>query len=181
MLRSPRLAALALAAPFVLAACGKDAGSTASSSCAAPAATATATATARPTAAAPTAAPTATAAPAPAGGGACSLVGAWKGNYPPGPFPFSGRPLEATFNADGTSKTHSERADDEQAWKVDGEGFSIHRTKVEKGGRFTCKNDEIGKYAVSFTPDCGGATFKLQQDACKGRSKTMDGLTLKRK
>src|SRR5580700_8661459 len=106
MLRSPRLAALALAAPFVLAACGKDAGSTSSSTGAAPA-----------PASAPTARATAT---APASGGACSFAGTWTGNYPPGPYPFSGHPLDVTFNADGSGKTHSERADDEIAWKVDG-------------------------------------------------------------
>jgi|HubBroStandDraft_4_1064222.scaffolds.fasta_scaffold344224_2 hypothetical protein len=179
MLRSPRLAALALAAPFVLAACGKDAGSTSSSTGAAPAPASAPTARATATATAP--APAATAAPAPASGGACSFAGTWTGNYPPGPYPFSGHPLDVTFNADGSGKTHSERADDEIAWKVDGGAFSLHRTKVDKGGRFTCRNEEVGKYAFSFTPDCSGLTFKLQQDPCKGRSKAMDGLAVKRK
>jgi hypothetical protein len=168
---------LFLAASLVLAACGKDAGSTSSGAAPAPATASTA----RPAATATAPAPAATATAAPAGGGACTFVGTWKGTYPPGPYPFSGHTFEITFNADGSGITHSERADEDFAWKSEGGTFSIHRTKVDKGGRFTCGNTEIGKYGFTFTPDCGGTTLKLTQDPCRGRAKVMDGVSLKRK
>jgi hypothetical protein len=180
MLSLPRPAALALvlATATLLAACGKGDG-TSSTTGAAPASTSAA--------ARPTAAPTATAAPAapttaaPAKGGVCAFTGAWTGTYPPGPYPFSGTPFEFNFNADGTGVTKSQRADQEFAWKQEAGAFSIHGVKVERGGRFSCSKDETGKYTPTFTPDCGTVTFKLVQDGCKGRSKTMDGASMKRK
>ena len=174
-----RLAAVVLAftATALNAACGKEDASS-SSSGSTPAATATA---AHPTATT-AAAPPATATAAPAKGGACSFTGGWSGTYPPGPYPFSGTPFELTFNADGTGITKSQRADQEFAWKQEAGGvFTIHGIKVERGGRFTCSKDEVGRYGYTFTPDCSSVSFKLTQDGCKGRSKTMDGISIKRK
>jgi hypothetical protein len=175
-----------LLAAVLLAACGsKDASST--SSGAAPTATATAAARATATAApAPTAAapaPTsAPAAPAPGKGGACSLAGGWTGTYPPGPYPFSGTPIEFTFNADGTGMTHSARADQEIAWTLSGTDFTIHGTHGSHGGRFSCRNEDIGKWSATFSPDCNSLTFKLVQDPCKGRAKQVENpVTMKRK
>ena len=165
----------AVAASLALAACGKDAGSSSSSGAAPSAAT-----SAKPAAtAAATATVTATAAPAK--GGACAFTGVWTGNYPPGPYPFSGTPFEFTFNADGSGVTKSQRADQEFAWKVEGSTFSFHGVKVEKGGRFTCSKEEVGKYTFTFTPDCSSVTLKLVQDPCKGRAKMADGASMKRK
>jgi hypothetical protein len=173
-LRDVAAAALLPLAAGLLAACGKDGG---------PSSTGTAAATAVATTAAPrptAAAPAATTA-APAKGGTCAFTGGWTGTYPPGPYPFSGTAFEFTFNGDGSGMTHSQRADQEFAWKVEGGAFAIHGVKVERGGRFACSKDEVGKYSYTFTPDCGTVTFKLTQDACKGRSKTMDGAAMKRK
>lgn len=169
---SHRLAAFAL---LTLAACGKE---DASSSTGAAPASATAAAP-KPTAAATAAPkPTATAAPAPA---ACTFPGTWTGTYPPGPYPFSGQPFDFTLRADGSALTHSARADQEFAWKVEGGALTLHSVKVEHGGRFACSKDDVGKYKYRFTPDCSGFTLELAQDPCKGRSKTLDGASLKRK
>lgn len=173
----PRLAVIVVITPWILAACGNDsASSSTGAATAAKTAPPPATATAAPK---PTPAPAATTA-APAAG-ACNFSGTWTGNYPPGPYPFSGTPFEFTFNADGTGLTHSQRADQEFAWKVEGGVFNIHGIKVEKGGRFSCSKDEVGKWSYTFTPDCGSVTFKLKEDPCKGRAKTMDGASMKRK
>ena len=162
---------------LLAAACGnKDAPSPAPSSAAtAPPATAAQTAAAPHTAAAPASSG------APAAGGACKLDGSWVGTYPPGPYPFSGTRLEFTFNADGTGLTDSARAKTEFAWKTEGASLSFHGVKDVRPGRFTCAKNEVGKYAFTFTPDCGTVTFKLQQDPCKGRALTADGISLKRK
>lgn len=133
-----------------------------------------------PTAAA-TPPPSASASAAPAKAAACTLLGAWTGNYPPGPFPFSGTPLDFTLNADGTGLTHSARADQDLAWKTEGSTFSLHGIKAQKGGRFSCAQDQIGQYSWSFSADCNTLTFKLAKDPCKGRTLTMDGLVVKRK
>src|SRR5579871_4309605 len=140
----------------ILAACGKGESSSAPSASPttspAPATTAAATAAA----AHPTAVATATAAAttAPAAGGACSFVGEWGGTYPPGPYPFSGTPFEFSFKADGTGTTKSARADSEIAWKVEGSVFQIHGVKTTKGGRFTCRAEDVGKWGFTFSPDC---------------------------
>ena len=172
---SPRLALLP-AATLLLAACGKDASSSTSSG-AAPAAT-----TAAVTAAAPaTAAPTPTATAAPAKGGACSFAGTWTGTYPPGPYPFSGTPIDITFNADGTGVTHSARADQEIVWKVVGGEFTLHGVKGAHG-RFTCGNEDVARWAPTWSADCNSLSFKLVQDPCKGRAKQVEnGITMKRK
>jgi hypothetical protein len=164
----------------LLAACGKDEAST-SPSATATAAPAPTPAPAASVAPAATASATAAATAAPAAGGACSFAGEWTGTYPPGPYPFSGTPFEFSFKADGTGITKSMRADSEFAWKVEGGTFSIHGTKINKGGRFSCSKEEVGKWGFAFTPDCSGVTFKIQQDPCKGRAKTMDGASMKRK
>jgi hypothetical protein len=171
------LAAPVLLAATLLTACGNKGDASSSTGSASAAATATAAAPAS----AASAAPRATASAAPAAGGACGFKGSWTGTYPPGPYPFSGQPFEFTFNGDGTGVTHSARADQEFAWKTEGNVFSIHGAKVERGGRFTCSKEEVGKYGYQFTPDCNGVTFKLAQDACKGRTKVMDGTSMKRK
>jgi hypothetical protein len=172
---------LLIAAVLVSACAGKDASPSASTG-AAPTATATAAAraTTAPTATAP--APTSAPAPAPGKGGTCSLVGGWTGTYPPGPYPFSGTPIEFTFAADGTGATHSARADQDIAWTLSGSDFTIHGTHGSHGGRFSCKNEDIGKWSASFTPDCNSLTFKLVQDPCKGRAKQVENpVTMKRK
>jgi len=182
MLR-PRFALLG-AVPALLLGCGKDAGSTQPSAAASappppPVATATAATTVTPAAAASaTVAVTA----APPAGGACTFTGGWTGTYPPGPYPFSGTQFEFSMKGDGTGTTHSARADSDFAWKVEGGSFLIHGTKVEKGGRFTCRKEDLGKWSFAFAPDCNSVTMKLQQDPCRGRAKQVEnGLTMKRK
>lgn len=171
--------ALLCSAPALLVACGnKGSSSSSESPSAALTASAAPTAVARPTA---TAAAPVTATAAPAAGGTCAFTGGWTGTYPPGPYPFSGTPFEFTFNADGSGKTHSQRADEEFAWKAEAGTFSIHGVKVAKGGRFTCRLEDVGKYGFSFTPDCSTVTLKLTEDHCKGRATTTDGISLKRK
>lgn len=172
------LAVLGLA-QLLLTACGKDSVSSSSSSVPAttaktPAATATAVATA--TASAPT-----TTAPAPATGGACSFAGEWTGNLPPGSYPFSGKPFDFVFHADGTGITDSGRATPAVAWKSEGGIFSIRDINDVRRSPYTCREDEVGKYGFTFTPDCTTVTMKLQEDPCTGRSKAVDGLSMKRK
>lgn len=175
----PALAIFSLTA-LLLTAYGKDSGS--SSTAPATSAAATTSAPAGTVAAPPPATATATAtASAAATGGACSFAGEWTGNYPPGPYPFSGKPFDFTFNADGTGITDSARAKTEVAWKTEGGTFSIHGVKDVRPGRFTCAKDEVGKFGFTFTSDCNTVTMKLQQDPCKGRGKTVDGLSMKRK
>jgi hypothetical protein len=125
--------------------------------------------------------PTTAAAPAKAAGGACSLVGSWTGVYPPGPYPFSGHPLEMTFNADGTGSTASERATAELAWKGDGSTATFHGTKPGNGGRYSCRVEEEAKITTEFSADCGAMTAHLVSDPCKGRALTINGISLKRK
>ncbi|MEP7121997.1 MAG: hypothetical protein ABJE95_13845 [Byssovorax sp.] len=125
--------------------------------------------------------PGATTAPAKATGGACSLVGSWTGVYPPGPYPFSGRPLEVTLNADGTGSTASERATAELAWKADGSTLTFHGTKPGNGGRYSCKVEEEAKMTTELSADCSTLTVHLVSDPCKGRALTLNGISLKRK
>jgi hypothetical protein len=178
--------ALSIAISLGLVACGKgsDAAATTATATAAPPLAApppTAPQTATSTAA-PTPSPTQTAAAAPPAGGACALAGDWSGTYPPGPYPFSGTPLEFIIRGDGTGTTRSARADSEFAWKAEGGTFSIHGTSTTRGGRFTCTKDQVGKWGYSFSPDCNTLTMKLQQDPCKGRAKQVEGgLSVKRK
>jgi hypothetical protein len=125
--------------------------------------------------------PITAATPAKATGGACSLVGSWTGVYPPGPYPFSGHPLEMTFNADGTGSTASERATAELAWKGDGATATFHGTKPGNGGRYSCRVEEEARITTEFSADCATMTAHLVSDPCKGRALTINGISLKRK
>jgi len=119
--------------------------------------------------------------PAKAAAGACSLVGSWTGVYPPGPYPFSGHPLEMTFNADGTGSTASDRATAELAWKGDGNAVTFHGTKPGNGGRYSCRVEDEAKITTEFSADCATMTAHLVSDPCKGRALTINGISLKRK
>src|SRR5438477_11816276 len=132
---------LALTIVASLVACSKGSGD-------GPASTSTTTAApAKTTAATTTASAATTAAPS---GGACSIVGAWTGKYPPGPYPFSNTPFDLVFKADGTGTTDSQRAHDvELAWKMDGATLAFHGTKGETGGRYACPRDQDGRYVPS--------------------------------
>lgn len=171
-MRSPiRSASLLLITFVAFAACKKD--EPPSSTGTPPGSTASPQKTAAP--------PATSAASAPAKPGACTFTGTWTGNYPPGPYPFSGTQFEFTFNADGTGVTKSQRADQEFAWKTEGNVFAIHGVKVEQGGRYTCSKEQVGKWSYTFTPDCNTVTFKVVEDPCVGRAKQADGASMKRK
>jgi hypothetical protein len=118
--------------------------------------------------------------PARPAGGACSVVGSWTGVYPPGPYPFSGHPLDMTFNADGTGSTASERANSDIAWKPDAGGMAFHGTKPG-AGRYSCQVNEEAKITTEFSADCVTMTVHLVADPCKGRAQTLNGMSLKRK
>ena len=125
--------------------------------------------------------PAATTTPAKAPAGACSLVGSWTGVYPPGPYPFSGHPLDMTFNADGTGSTASERATAELAWKTDSGAVTFHGMKPGNGGRYSCRVEDEAKITTEFSADCSTMTAHLVSDPCKGRALTINGISLKRK
>ncbi|MEO7328193.1 MAG: hypothetical protein ABI193_06425, partial [Minicystis sp.] len=110
----------------------------------------------------------------------CTLVGAWAGNYPPGPYPFSGRPLTLTFNADGSASRDSEHTKSEFVWTMEGPAVSFHGKKTEGGGRTSCTPEDIAKANVEFAPDCSGFTVKMISDPCKTRSQVLNGITVKK-
>jgi hypothetical protein len=112
--------------------------------------------------------------------GACAVVGEWAGTYPPGPYPFSGKPINFSFRADGTGESKSERADSPIVWHMDGANLSFHGTSSGTT-RYSCKKEDEGKYSLTFTADCSKVTFGLISDACEGRSKTANGMSLSRK
>ena len=118
-------------------------------------------------------------------GGKCSLVGTWAGMYPPGPYPFSNTPVELAFNADGSGASKSARtgtAGIEYEWALEGEHFSFHGVKpVSPGDRYTCMKEQVGKYTLTFAPDCSSLTAKVESDPCKGRAMQMNGTTIKKK
>jgi hypothetical protein len=160
------LAALWLT-PLLLTACGKGSGASSSSTPATAVALANASAT--------------TTAPARATGGTCSFAGDWTGNLPPGPYPFSGKPFDFVFNADGTGITDSWRATPAVAWKSEGGTFSIRDINDVRRSPYTCRESEVGEFGFTFVPDCTTVTLTLQQDPCKGRAKALDGLSMKRR
>jgi hypothetical protein len=162
---------LALSAAALLLGCGnKDAP---------PAPGATTTTAAAPSVKSTAASPTAAAPASPAG--ACSMVGTWNGVYPPGPYPFSGKPITFTFNADGTGFSDSERAHSDVAWKADGRTLTFHGTKPGAGGRYSCRVEDEAKVAVAYGADCKTATVTLVSDPCEGRAHTLNGMTFTRK
>jgi hypothetical protein len=122
-------------------------------------------------------------APQTTGGGACAMPGEWGGTYPPGPYPFSGQPISLRFDANGTGESDSARAHANSfAWKVEGKELTFHGTDAAaKGGRFTCKPGELGKYALTFSADCATVSLALTSDPCHGRAITMNGMSIKRK
>ena len=108
------------------------------------------------------------------------MVGTWSGVYPPGPYPFSGKPVSVTFAADGTGTTASERAHDGITWKLDGGSFTLAGT-TETGGRFVCHRGQAGTYRATFSADCASVTFKVTDEPCKGRAYAIDGNTFTKK
>lgn len=117
------------------------------------------------------------------GGGACALPGDWTGTYPPGPYPFSGQPISIRFDAGGTGETDSARAHANTfSWKVEGKELTFHGADATpKGGRYSCKPTEQGKYNLTFAADCSTVSLALVSDPCHGRATTMNGMTVKRK
>lgn len=111
---------------------------------------------------------------------ACSITGEWSGTYPPGPYPFSGKPINFSFRADGTGESKSERADSPIVWHMDGANLSMHGTQSGTTP-YSCKKEDEGKYTLTFSGDCAKVTFGLVSDPCMGRSKTANGMSLNRK
>ncbi len=105
--------------------------------------------------------------------GACSIAGSWTNGATP--------PTVLTFNADGSGATESGVAKDELQWKMDGEAFSFHGTKVREGGKLSCQPSQQGRYTLRFSQDCNTVTAVLADDPCAGRAKAMNGMTVKRK
>lgn len=111
---------------------------------------------------------------------ACSIVGDWSGTYPPGPYPFSGKPIAMSFRADGSGETKSARGDSPFVWHMDGAALSFHGTSSGTTP-YSCKKEDEGKYSLTFSAGCATVTFGLIADSCGGRSKTANGVSLTRK
>jgi hypothetical protein len=176
--------AVSLSVSLSLLGCSSDSGGASSASASSKKSGAPPAASPSPTPSpTPSATPSASPSSAPATG-ACKVEGTWTGTYPPGPFPFSGTPVDVTFGANGTGKTESQRiaiaGAVEFAWKLDGQHLSF-KNESETHNRFSCPKDQEGKYTLTFTPDCSSFTAKIEADPCQGRAKTMDGISLKKK
>ncbi len=110
---------------------------------------------------------------------ACSIVGDWNGVYPPGPYPFSGSPINFSFRADGTGESKSSRANSPVVWHMDGANLSMHGT-VNGTTPYSCKIADEGKYSLTFAADCSTVKFGLVSDPCVGRGTTANGMSLNR-
>lgn len=110
----------------------------------------------------------------------CTLVGTWAGNYPAGPYPFSGKPMKLVFNADGSASRESENAKTDFVWTMEGPAVSFHGKKTEGGGRFVCNPEDVAKANADFAADCSSFTVKMISDPCKARAQTLNGISLKK-
>jgi hypothetical protein len=113
------------------------------------------------------------------GATACSIVGDWSGTYPPGPYPFSGTPINFAFRADGTGESRSTRATSPVVWHMEGANLSMHGT-TSGTTPYSCKREDEGKYSLGFSADCSTVTFGLVSDPCTGRATTANGMSLSR-
>lgn len=107
----------------------------------------------------------------------CALSGKWSGTTPSGQTPVNGKPISVEFG-EGTSEWNAGPMKNTGKWTLDGSNFSVDNV-AKGGGPYSCKPGEPGKYKVTFD-GCKKVTFKLDADACQGRTKVMDGLTLEK-
>ncbi|MEI8259343.1 MAG: hypothetical protein WCJ30_27060 [Deltaproteobacteria bacterium] len=112
-----------------------------------------------------------------AGAGNCSLVGAWRGTIPGGPF--AGQQLTWTFAAGGVSNGVFGTATVDGTWAVSGSVATLTDT-VSVPVYVACAAGQQGSYTISYSAACTMLAWHATSDPCDGRRLAVDTLSVTR-
>lgn len=105
--------------------------------------------------------------------GQCSVIGQWRGIVPDGIL--TGRPIDLTFWEGGAARGIAGSITLDTAWTLQGNVVTITDVRASPAAA-ACPSSQVGRYSISFTPDCGTVQADAIEDPCAHRRMTLGGL-----